>query len=375
MLVAARRPGVALAPLPAVRGALLAALAIVLLAAPQGGYFPNAWRAGTVALAAAAGLIALRESRRLGRTAIATAALLALLLALSLASTLWSIDPHSSALEAQRTLLYVAAFAAFALAGDGLEAGVVLGASAVAVWALSDRLVQGAPIDPYEGRLLTGPLGYANGLAALVAIAAAVTTIAAVKQRRVLFAAPLLVLLPALALSNSRASWIALAIALLGSAGASAGGLALAALLVVAPSSVGDRAAWWHTARTAGFHHPLQGAGAGTFHDLYQSLPAAHDAHSLYLQTFAELGVPGLLLVVALVVLPIVAAFRTGQTAVAAGLVVFALHTGVDWDWQLPAVTVAWLALAARASVSSPLNLRIPRHGENHLRRSNRRWE
>jgi hypothetical protein len=349
MLVAARRPGVALAPLPAVRGALLAALAIVLLAAAQGGYFPTAWRFGTLAFAAAAGLIALRDPRRPSRTTAATGALLAALLALSLASSLWSIDPHTSALEAQRILLYLAAFAAFALARDGLEAGVVLGASVVAVWALADRLVHGAPIDTYEGRLLTGPLGYANGLGALVALAAAVTTVAAVKQRRALLAAPLLVLLPTLALSNSRASWIALAVALLGSFGAVAGGLGLAAILVAAPAFVGDRADWWHAARTAGLHHPLQGAGAGTFHDLYQRLPVAHDAHSLYLQTFAELGVPGVLLVTALVVLPIVVAFRTKQSAVAAGLVVFALHTGVDWDWQLPAVTVAALALAARA--------------------------
>lgn len=349
MLVAARRPGVALAPLPVVRGAVLAALAIVLLAAAQGGYFPNAWRFGTLAFAAAAGLIALREPRRPSRATLATGALLAALLALSLASSLWSIDPHSSALEAQRILLYLAAFAAFALAGEGLETGVVLGASVVAVWSLGDRIVQGAPVDRYEGRLLTGPLGYANGLGALVAIAAAVSAVGALKQRRPLLATPLLVLLPALALTDSRASWLALAIALLGPLAALAGGAVLAALLLVAPAQIGDRADWWHAARTDGLHHLLGGSGAGTFHDLYQRLPAAHDAHSLYLQTFAELGLPGLVLVTALVLLPILAAFRGKQAAVAAGLVVFALHMGVDWDWQLPAVTVAGLALAARA--------------------------
>jgi len=349
VLVAARRPGVALAPLPAVRGALLAALAIVLLAAAQGGYFPSAWRLGTVALAAAAGLIALREPRRLSRTTVATGALLALLLVLSLASSLWSVDPHSSALEAQRILLYLAAFAAFALARDGLEAGVVLGASVVAIWALGDRVFRGAPVDRYEGKLLTGPLGYANGLGALVAIAAAVTAVAAIKQRRAILAAPLLVLLPALALTDSRASWLALAIALLGGIGAAAGGLGLVALLLLAPAQIGDRVDWWHAARSEGLHHLLGGSGAGTFHDLYQRLPAAHDAHSLYLQTFAELGLPGLVIVTGFVVLPIVLAFRGKHAAVAAGLVVFALHAGVDWDWQLPAVTVAALALAARA--------------------------
>lgn len=349
MLVAVRRPGVTLAPLPALRGMLLAALAVLLLAAAQGGYFPGAWRTGTVLFAAAAGLFALHEPRRPGRATLATGALLALLLVLSLVSTLWSLDAHSSALEAQRTLLYLAAFAAFALAGEGLEAGVVLGATAVAVWALGGRMLHGAPVALYEGRLLTGPLGYANGLGALLAIAAAVTTVAAVKHRRPILAVPLLVLLPALALTDSRASWLALALGLVGVAGALAGALALGALLLAAPAGAGDRADWWHAASAYGLHHPLGGSGAGTFHDLYQRLPAAHDAHSLYLQTFAELGLPGLIIVTALVVLPIVAAFRSRQTAVAAGLVVFSLHAGVDWDWQLPAVTVAALALAARA--------------------------
>ena len=147
MLLAARRPGVALAPLPVVRGAVLVALAIVLLAVEQGGYFPNAWRAGTVALAAAAGLIALervcagragRRSRRARCSRFCSCS--------RSASAVWSVDSHSSALEAQRILLYLTAFASFALAGEGLEAGVVLGASAVAVWALGDRVVHGAPL-------------------------------------------------------------------------------------------------------------------------------------------------------------------------------------------------------------------------------------
>ena len=175
------------------------------------------------------------------------------------------------------------------------------------------------------------------------------SAVTAFKQRRAILAAPLLVLLPTLALTDSRASWLALAVGLLGGVGALAGGIGLAVLLLAAPAFVGDRADWWHAARSEGVHHLLGGSGAGTFHDVYRALPSAHDAHSLYLQTFAELGLPGLFLVVALVVPPIFLAFRTKQAAVAAGLVVFALHTGVDWDWQLPAVTVAGLALAARA--------------------------
>jgi hypothetical protein len=363
VIAAARRPGVAYLPPPALRGAALAALAVVLLATQQGGYFPSAWRTGTVALAATALLIALRAPARPSRAAAAVGGAIALLLVLTLASAIWSIDASNSVLEAQRVLLYLVAFAAFALAGEGLEAGVVLGASGIAAWALAGRALHGAPVDAFEGRLLTGPLGYANGLGVLVAIAAAVTTVAAVRRRQALLGAPLVVLLPALALTDSRASWIALlvgvAAGLLGGAVAVAAGLALAALLIAAPAAVGDRADWWHAARLEGVHHPFGGAGAGTFHDLYRGLPAAHDAHSLYLQAFAELGAPGTLLVVAVVVIAIAAALRNGHAPAAAGLVVFALHAGVDWDWQLPAVTVAALALAAAGTRRpNPLDLR-----------------
>ena len=51
-MVLARRPGAALALPPAVQGLPLAALAILLLAAKQGGFFPPAWRYGVIALAA-----------------------------------------------------------------------------------------------------------------------------------------------------------------------------------------------------------------------------------------------------------------------------------------------------------------------------------
>ena len=53
---------------------------------------------------------------------------------------------------------------------------------------------------------------------------------------------------------------------------------------------------------------------------------------------------------VALLAFPLAVALRKGLIAPAAGLVVFAFHAGVDWDWQLPAVTLAALALAADAT-------------------------
>ncbi len=51
---------------------------------------------------------------------------------------------------------------------------------------------------------------------------------------------------------------------------------------------------------------------------------------------------------------PLVESIRHELVAPAAGLTVYAIHAGVDWDWQLPVVTVAALALAAQAVASEP---------------------
>jgi hypothetical protein len=171
----------------------------------------------------------------------------------------------------------------------------------------------------------------------------------------VLFAAPLVLLLPALALTSSRGADAALLVGLAVATGrrrvqalavcGSAAGLVW--LLVLTPAAAGNRAFYWHAARHAGLAHPLGGTGAGTFAADYGGYPPAHDAHSLYLQAFAELGVVGLLLVTALVAVPLAVALRRRLAVPAAGLAVYAVAAGVDWDWQLPAVTVAALALAA----------------------------
>jgi hypothetical protein len=362
-----RRQGVAIAPPLAVRGAVLSAATVVAVAADQGGYQATVWHIATIGVAAAAGLLWLWSPPALTRRAAVVPGIVAAYGLWSLASSLWSVDASASLLDAQRTLLYLAAAFAFAVAGAGLELGVLGGTTIVAGWALVHRLVHGAPFDPYEGRLLAEPLGYANGLGALVAIGAAVSIALALRNR--LYAAPLVLLLPALALTNSRAAEMALVVgvvvalvrwraAVIGLAAA-----ALALVLALVPAGLGDREVYWHAARHIGALHPLAGTGAGTFHDLYHRTPPAHDAHSLYLQALAELGVVGLVLVVALLALPLAAGLRANRIAAVAGLTVFALHAGVDWDWQLPAVTVAGLALATAC-------IRV-RSGKNSVKSAN----
>jgi O-antigen ligase len=358
----AQRLGTALAPSPALRGAALAAGALVALASADGGYFPSSWRVGAVALGALACVHALWVPARRTPTTIPLFAPLVAFGLLSAASAAWSVAPAASLLEAQRTLLYVAALASFALAGEGLVAGVAVGAGAIGGWALAGRLLHGTTVDPFEGRLLTGPIGYANGLGTLAAIGIAVCVTEGLRRRDVRLALPLLVLVPTLLLTGSRGAEAAVVIGCVVGASVvkrrpAVAGLALGVstvllttLLVRTPAAAGVRASYWAGARDTALAHPLGGTGAGTYGIVHAQAPYAHDAHSLYLQALSELGVPGLLLLVAFVTFPLVVAVRRGLAAPAAGLAVFALHGGVDWDWQLPAVTVAALALMVAAT-------------------------
>lgn len=356
------RPGVAFAPPPAMLGAMLVGTSVVAFAAAQGGFFPSSWRVGSVVLGAFSFLLLLWTPARRTRATVVLLVLLAAYLALSLASVSWSADPSASLLDTQRTLLYLVGLLAFALAGEGLVGGVALGAGIVGAWALVDRVVTGPHRDPYEGTLLTGPIGYANGLGALAAIAIAVCVGLALERRSARYAVPLGVLLPTLVLTGSRAGMVA---AVLGCAVAAAlrwrrrvfaavlvvsAAAGLAAVFVLTPAFLGERASYWDAARATAVTHPVGGSGAGTFGVVHVQAPYALDAHSLYLQAFSEVGFGGLLLTVALLAFPLAVALRKGLIAPAAGLVVFAFHAGVDWDWQLPAVTLAALALAADAT-------------------------
>jgi O-antigen ligase len=79
------------------------------------------------------------------------------------------------------------------------------------------------------------------------------------------------------------------------------------------------------------------------------------DAHSLYLETLAELGVIGfafLLAFMAGTAAAVVRLYRVAPgpaTALAGGLAAWAVHAGLDWDWEMPAVTLPALMLGAAA--------------------------
>jgi O-antigen ligase len=121
------------------------------------------------------------------------------------------------------------------------------------------------------------------------------------------------------------------------------------------PSNTGRLDQWkvaWHQFE----RRPVFGQGAGMFANTWARRRPTPlfvvDAHSLYLETLDELGGIGLvlLLIPMVTVLARVASRARGRGrplygAVFAVLLGWALHAGVDWDWEMPVVTVVFFAL------------------------------
>jgi hypothetical protein len=118
-----------------------------------------------------------------------------------------------------------------------------------------------------------------------------------------------------------------------------------------------NRYAYWRVALGTFADHPLQGIGSGGFvvdwlHER-DVLDPTREPHSFYLGTLAELGLVGFVALLAFVGAVAVAARRLWRAAPGlaagpiAGLTVWAVHAGLDWDWEMPAVTLVALALAS----------------------------
>lgn len=354
-------------------GAALAAGGVLLLSFAEGGFRPSAWRAATVAFLAAGALgLVLRGRVRPSRAQLLVGVGFAALAAWAALSAVWSPDAHASLLDAQRTLVYLGlAFAATVLGGS-LLAGTLTGIGLVCLWSVGQRLVEGppSPPDPFEATLLQEPLGYANGLGGMAAIALVVAVVLLVRGGPLRLVSAALVLLAGatIVLTESRGAVVA---ALVGGAvgiclelgrpgaarlAAALAGILLAAILLLSAGSLaddlaargGDRPWYWQVAWQDVRDAPLVGHGAGTFGlSWLERRPIeayVQDAHSLYLETLAELGAVGLALLLLALAPPLVLALRgAGTSAAAAGYTAFLVHAGVDWDWELPAVTVAGL--------------------------------
>lgn len=130
---------------------------------------------------------------------------------------------------------------------------------------------------------------------------------------------------------------------------------------------------YWQVAVRATSGKRLTGSGPATFQLLW--LPRAtqaggyvSNAHSLYVETLAEVGVVGLILLAAFLVAALGAALRlvttsedearTHAAGTAAAMVAFLASALVEWIWQLPVVPVAFLVLAAAVLAPAAPKLR-----------------
>jgi O-antigen ligase len=424
------------------------------LGAVQGGFQPDAW-VWSGALAAWAAALALVATDEPGMVrvhwrwlAVATA-----LLVWTALSTVWSLRPSQSILEARRALLYTAVvLALLLLARRGATRTLALATWAATtgllLYALVHYLVSARRPDPFEAYDLSRPIGYANGVGILAAGAILLAVGIADAEGGALGAVAATSVPPlalALTLAASNGSWLALGIGLavsivlraqpqrfLGTAvavalptaavvalghysryaadvptarirgavlllAALAGGgaaafaafaarrlpdartprlrraivagvvlLALGGVVAVAHAgSTEPRAAYWSVAWHDYTRHPALGSGAGTFGYAWVRsgkvlvYAGALDAHSLYVETLAELGPVGLLLVVALLLLPLRRVVRDRAVpyvaTVAGAYCAFVIHAGLDWDWELPVVIVAALACGAGLLAGAPV--------------------
>jgi hypothetical protein len=128
----------------------------------------------------------------------------------------------------------------------------------------------------------------------------------------------------------------------------------------------------WKMAWQMSRENPWLGAGAGTYEQYWhQHRPVpgkVRDGHSLYLETLGELGPVGLTLLLLALGVPLVAAVKARRhplvPAAFGAYVAYLVHAGVDWDWEMPAVTLtalfcgAAILVATRARRERPLGSR-----------------
>jgi hypothetical protein len=113
---------------------------------------------------------------------------------------------------------------------------------------------------------------------------------------------------------------------------------------------------YWRIGLKAFADHPLQGLGAGGFRvqwlkerDISENV---RDTHSIEIEMATELGVVGLLSLVLLIAGVVLAgreALRRDAAAAAgacAAALTWLLHASIDWDWEMPAVSLPAIVLA-----------------------------
>lgn len=437
----------------------LAAIPVVVLAMSEGGFYPLQW--GWAAFGLGMGAVAfavLRRELTISKRVLLYLGVLCAIAGWTAASLVWTRSASLSVLELERLLVYILGLGAAAVlvsarSARALVIGVYLATTAVSVWGvLSYLATREVAADVFQGSYLHRPMGYANAMAIVSVIALLLGLgIAAESLSRPVRVAAAVVLVPvaaALALTGSRAAWVALlvggaatvavargrvrtlatwawallvplgtivvvsatdltssrvagseadrlgervlvalvglcalalVVALVATRAARLGlrwrlshrlglvlGVAAAAAAVLLgaggmPDLAGDRPVIWRVALSEFAEHPLLGSGAGTFEQVWlERRPIAdsvQDAHSLVVETLSELGPFGVVLVCLLLGAPLLwgarARARPLVPAATGAFAAYAVHAPVDWDWEMPAVTLAGLGCAVALAASA----------------------
>jgi hypothetical protein len=343
------------------------------LAADTGGFGAVSWDRALIGLCAAALLLViLAGGERPGRYALVFLGSLGLLTAWTATSWLWSDSPPLALVEAQRVALYFATAVACVLAGrrlslQWLAGGVAVAAAFIAVWNLAIRI--GGHSHPSDLGASARPVGYANSLALICVVG--LLLLPALPRLALALAAPLVADLVLQQSSGALAGLAAGAVvyAFVAYPRARRVVIVLAVCAVAASPFVLKghfRAQYWHVAVREARAEPVLGSGAGTYRDwwlLDRTEPASTlEAHSLYLETLAELGPIGLALLLVALATPVLAAARLREPAIAAAIAAYDCAAAVDFHWELSGVTAPVVLLGAVAVV------RVGRNKTAHVR-------
>ncbi|HZR94849.1 MAG TPA: O-antigen ligase family protein [Gaiellaceae bacterium] len=229
--------------------AAVAFVGVVALEAANGGYFPNTWAWGTLALASLlVAALVVRRAVAFGFTSLALVGGLVAFAAWSLVSSAWT-SSGSPTFEAERVLLYATVAALVVCAArtalvPWLAGGALAAIASVDVYSLATRLYPDR-LGSYDATAvyrLSTPIGYWNGLGIVSAIGIVLALGVALRGKTVIARAAAALPLPVLALTlyfaYSRGAIISLAAVMLILLAVDARRLQLltAGALVVAPS-------------------------------------------------------------------------------------------------------------------------------------------
>jgi tetratricopeptide (TPR) repeat protein len=253
-LPAVSRDGWVDARVEAVAPFVVAAAASGLLAIDQGGYQATTWGWAALALAWVGGIALVLREGRVSRLELSWIGGLTALTGWTAASMLWTSSQTETALEVERTFVYLlAAIAVAAVARSfayrGILWGTWVGTTVACLYALATRLFPErlGTTDPVAGSRLFEPIGYWNGLGLLTAVAILLAAGLATHGRpgwaRGVAAAFVPLLLPTLYFTFSRGAWIALAAALIAAFALSDRRLQLASSLLL--QALSAAAALW----------------------------------------------------------------------------------------------------------------------------------